>query len=347
MKFINLQTFRYQSPLRVPFVNSQFTYSETNGIIIKLCIDGYCGFGEASPLANFSKESIREILWGLEEIKLGLDTSIEYDKEELFAIFKLYSVKCPTLNFALDMALLDILAQKQNKSIAKYLSVNASDSIRLTSAYKNPIPGTSVKVKISGKNIIDEIKSFKIKTKNFPVNIKYRFDFNQSASIENIIYMEKELQNYNIEYIEEPLNAEADMKEYEELKKNIKTPLAIDESIIYNSKKKLYWHFEGLANSGIIQYAVIKSSLLGDVKKVMRLIDFFVERNIKVIISSSLQSKIGNMANIHIASILSHNQCHGLNNYHFFDYQYAMPYEENDSIVNIDHVKGLGVIWDD
>jgi len=347
MKFIKLETFRYESKLSQPLVNSQFTYHQRDGLIIKLYIDEYCGFGEVAPLMNFSKESLRQVVWAIEEMRLGLDINCEYGEDELFSIFKLYTEVYPTLNFALDIALLDVLAQKSNISIGRHLYKNSSKSIKFTSCFSNPISSTSVKVKFSGEQIIDDIKLFKTNTVNHPKNIKYRIDFNQSATIENIIFMEEELKNYYIEYIEEPLKANCGIEDYELLKKKIRSPLAIDETIITKNNKKLFWYFEGLVNSGIVQYAVIKASLLGSVANVMNLIDFFRDRNVEVIISSSLQTKIGNMANINIASVLNNDKCHGLNNHHYFNYPYSLIYNKHDILVDLSDVVGLGATWND
>ena len=60
-----------------------------------------------------------------------------------------------------------------------------------------------------------------------------------------------------------------------------------------------------------------------------------------------MQTKIGNMANIHIASALENNNPCGLNNHEFFNYKYKMPYTLNDNNCTIKKISGLGVEWND
>ena len=103
MKYNRLETIRYKSELKSPLQNSRHTYSDRSGYVIKLYLDDYCGCGEASPLPQFSKESLKEIEWAIEELKVGLSSNENYKKEELLELFKIFTKKCPSLNFALDI----------------------------------------------------------------------------------------------------------------------------------------------------------------------------------------------------------------------------------------------------
>ena len=75
--------------------------------------------------------------------------------------------------------------------------------------------------------------------------------------------------------------------------------------------------------------------------------DYLEKHSIKLIISSSLQTKIGNMANINIASALNNGSSHGLNNHAFFNYSYRMPYKREDLAYDLSKIVGLGASWDD
>ena len=60
-----------------------------------------------------------------------------------------------------------------------------------------------------------------------------------------------------------------------------------------------------------------------------------------------MQTKIGNMSEINLASSLALDHPHGLNNYAFFDSKYDVPYNKNDSSIDLEGLIGLGVCWDD
>jgi O-succinylbenzoate synthase len=119
MIFNKIQFERYDIDLIDPLQNSQMTIAQRSGSIIKLFLDDACGRGEAAPLPPYSNESLMEISWGLEELKSALGNNANYSESELFDLFELYSNKIPTLHFALDMALYDIISIKQKISIFK------------------------------------------------------------------------------------------------------------------------------------------------------------------------------------------------------------------------------------
>ena len=67
-----------------------------------------------------------------------------------------------------------------------------------------------------------------------------------------------------------------------------------------------------------------------------------------MILSSCLQTPIGNMSSIHVASALQLKNNHGLNNHVFFDYPInkTLYFKDNESI-SLEGVKGLGIAADD
>ena len=116
-------------------------------------------------------------------------------------------------------------------------------------------------------------------------------------------------------------------------------PLALDETVIEGNHADLI-------DSNFIDYIVLKPSLFGSINAIRKFHGYLSENNVELIFSSSLQTKIGNMAEIHLASSLGLCVEHGLNNHKFFkgcDYLYG----KNDHICNLQSVIGLGVCWDD
>ena len=337
MKFIQLKTIKYKSELNPPLKNSQNIYYERSGFIIKFYLDDYCGYGEASPLTYFSIESLKEVEWSIEELKSALIVNENYTHEELLNLFKIFTKKCPSLNFALDISLYDILAQKKNISLAKYLNPNASSKIKLSAINNFTNSTTPLKIKFGNKKINAEIGKLELIKKNNP-NIVFRLDFNRMFDCESMIKICEKLKPYNIEYIEEPLKDPTVIKMLK-LKKNINIPIALDETLITKEYKKLI-------EKKLIQYVILKASILGSVDYVMSLIDYFKKNNIKVIVSSSLQTQIGNLANINIAAVLNNKLYHGLNNHAYFD-NLELTYSKNATQVDISKIVGLGTCWND
>ena len=339
MIFKKLESHRYTKKLETVFKNSQNCYSSRSGHIIKFFFDDFCGYGEASPLPFFSKENEKQVEWAIEELKAALVINREYYVDELLDVFKVFSKDYPSLNFALDIALYDILSQKKKIPLSKYLNKNANNKINFSAvSFKSIHLNQSIKIKFGQKNINQEIQTINNIFKKYP-NICLRIDFNRLCNLEDAIYICNKLQEYNIEYIEEPLKFPSE-KNYRKLKNSTNIPLALDESIINGS-------YKDIIRSGLISYAVLKPSLFGSIKSIMRLYSYLNSYEVKLILSSSLQTKVGNMAEIWLASALELESQHGLNNYTFFDENYQAIYNENSIDLNLKNIIGLGASFND
>jgi len=339
MIFKKLESFRYTKKLAKVFKNSQNSYDLRSGFIIKFHFDDFCGYGEASPLPFFSNENMKQVEWAIEELKAVLVINHQYNVDELLNIFKVFSKDCPSLNFALDVALYDILSQRKRLSISKYLNKNAIDKINFSAiSFEGLHLNQSIKIKFGKENIHKEIKTINNISDKYP-NCPLRIDFNRLCDLEDAIYICNELEGSNIEYIEEPLKFPLEIN-YKKLKCSIKFPIALDESIIDG-------RYKSLISLDLIDYAILKPSLFGSIKKVGELSSYLNNYNVKLIISSSLQTEIGNMAEINLASALELNYQHGLNNYAFFNNKYEAIYNERASSVDLQKIIGLGASWSD
>ena len=166
-----------------------------------------------------------------------------------------------------------------------------------------------------------------------------RIDFNRLCNLKGAIFICNELEECNIEYIEEPLKSPLE-KDYTSLKDSIKFPLALDETMVVGEYKKLI-------NLNLIDYVVLKPSIFGSIKEINHLNEYLCQNKVQLILSSSLQTKIGNMAEINLASALRLESKQGLNNYMFFKNEHNPLYGTNDCTIDLGEIKGLGVCWDD
>jgi len=339
MIFKKIETVKYQTNLSSVFKNSQNAYSERSGYIIKIYFDDYCGCGEASPLPFFSKENIKQVEWKLEELKASLMIGNSYSIEELYLLFEIFSKDCPSLKFALDIALSDILSQMKGVSLAKHLNKNAIEKINLSAININNIqPGSSIKIKFGVNQLYEDIKILNSISKKNP-DLSLRIDFNRLCKLEDAVLVCDELKDCNIEYIEEPLQ-NSYKKDYSKLKDAISQPIALDESILDGSYKEL-------VDLKLIDYAILKPALFGGIKEIKELYKYLNKNMVKLIISSSLQTKVGNMSEINLAASLRLNDQHGLNNYAFFDSGYEAFYNANSFMIDLKEIVGLGACYND
>ena len=119
------------------------------------------------------------------------------------------------------------------------------------------------------------------------------------------------------------------------LKENTNLSIALDESFIKQDCMQF------IANQ-LIKYVVIKPSIYGGYKKLFETKEFLSKSNIEVIISSSLENHIGNMASIHITSAMQLNHHHGINNNYFYDFKSELTFRKEDLNINLSKFIGLG-----
>ena len=340
MIFKKIDIKRYELNLKNKLINSHAKYVNRVGFIIVLGIDEYIGYGEASPLPLFSKENHKEVSWKFEEIKASLSIGENYDKEDLLNLFNLIAKEVPSLNFALDIALYDILSQKEKIFLSKYLNNNANDVVHFSSIYfsKIDIPSNTVKVKLGIKNINEDIDYFKNIAEQLNKSTIFRLDLNQSYDVGQVIHLYNNLRSYNIEYIEEPIK-DLSVKSLNEIKKHTSFSIALDETII-NGK------YDQLISENCVDYAILKAPLFGSIKNIFMFKSYLDKNSVKLVLSSCLQTPIGNMSNIHIASALELDGMHGLNNHVFLNYNSKVPYLPNSDSINLCNLIGLGVSCD-
>ena len=336
MKVKNIQYQEYQSSLSNIFQNSQIEYSNKKSLIIKIITDQHVGLGEASPLDGFSQETFQEIIWTLELFIKSITPNTKYTFQELLNLAEIHCSEIPSLHFAIDTAIYDIEGQIKQLPISKILNPKCKNINYFSSIYRNnqsldDIKSKSIKYKLGIKNIEEDIKIFKLLTKK---RLVLRVDANQNYTLEEFKKIYPLLLDYNIEYFEEPINS---------LNKNIlyelnKVPIAIDESIYQNHNYKKWLKEE------LIHTIIIKPGILGGYKKTLSLIELANRNNTNIILSSSLDNSVGNMATIHLAAALDNDLEHGLNIHNFYNTFIAQPiYNKTDISINLNNIIGLGI----
>ena len=337
----------YQIPLYKNFHNSRHTYSLSKGIIIQFIASEInsskiiISHGDVSPLDNFSKENIQEIDWGIQSFIAGIDFDSDYTFNEILNLIKIHCSDLPSLHFALDTALYDLHGQIQKLSIAKILNLDSADSIKLSDLY---IPDSNVKsnsdciikYKLGTMHIDDDIQVINSMARE-NTNILFRFDANQAFNEKEFGLIIKKLKHFNIDYFEEPIKTPSS-KSFSQILNQFDINIAIDESL-YNGSNYMNW-----IKQNLIHTVIIKPSIYGGYKKFLDFCQVCNDKNINIVLSSSLETGIGNLATIHLAASLNNDLSHGLNIHHFFnEFPYLPPYSNNASVVNIKNLIGLGL----
>ena len=152
-----------------------------------------------------------------------------------------------------------------------------------------------VKVKVGFKNLFDEIEHMELLSKSYWEDIYFRLDANGAFDLPKAIRFCKEMEAFNIDYIEQPLPPE-ELVDLAELRYHTNIPIAIDESLIdfHSAEKNI--------EEQTADVFIIKPMISGGFVESRKIIELAKEENIRVVITSSLETEIGRMACLHLAA---------------------------------------------
>ena len=328
-------------PFSIPFVksleNSNMKYDNREGLWLKIESENFMGFGEAAPLPMFSKESLPEVYHVFEGFFHAVKDE-EIDEEELLLLTEVHCRESPSARFAVETAIYDILSRQSNTSLSKYLNISSLSSIEINGMMGPHIALDGfkvIKVKVGLGNIFDEIEQLEKLTDSYGEKVLFRLDANGFFDLPKAIRFCKEMEKFNIEYIEQPLPVN-DVDDLKELQFHTDIPIALDESITCLEAAKKIIDME------VAQVFVIKPMVSGGFIESNKLIEVARSNNIIPIISSSLETAIGRMACIHLVASNKIQDACGLATDCFFNEDIATPQIKN-GILNIPDKPGLGL----
>jgi len=288
------------TPFSIPFVKplqtSGMTYTHREGIWLKLQSEKFTGVGEAAPLSGFNRETLKEVHYALEGFHQAIDGE-DFEMDELFLLIEVHSQNTPSVRFALETAIYDILAKEEELPLAKYLNNKANVEILVNGLVGVHQPGegfTVMKVKVGFRNLFDEIENMEYLTQSFGKDLKFRLDCNGAFDLPKAIRFCKEMEKFNIDYIEQPLPAD-NLEDLAELTYHTEIPIAVDESLTdFQSAEKII-------EEQAAHVFVIKPMVSGGFTECKKIINLARTENIRVVITSSLETSIGRTACLHLA----------------------------------------------
>ncbi len=296
MKISHFKVTPFSNPFVKALKTSGMTYTHREGVWVQLNYANFAGVGEASPLPGFSTETLKEVHYALEGFHQAIDGE-DLDCEELFLLIGIHSQNTPSVRFALESAIYDILAKEAELPLAKYLNSNAASEIAVNGMTGIHLPGdgfTIMKVKVGFRNLFDEIENMEYLTQSFGKEIQFRLDCNGVFDLPKAIRFCKEMEKFNIDYIEQPLPA-ANLEDLAELTYHTEIPIAVDESITdFQSAEKII-------DEQAADVFIIKPMITGGFTECKKIIELGRAENIRTVITSTLETNIGRSACVHLA----------------------------------------------
>jgi len=330
----------FNKKLSHTFINANSKYLHEKGFIVTIIGSEMIGNGEVCPLKNFSQETNSQILDSFTSFTKAIILNQNIDINTILDIVKAECESCPSLIFGIETAIFDLASKQANINFLNIIKPDSSpNSIKFSNIFNpnnNDYKTKTLKLKIGIQSIEEDINQINCILKSSPNDLLLRLDANQKYLIKDFIKLSANIDVSRIDYIEEPLTNPT-CESFIELNKKTPFQYAIDESL-YNIDYKQF------VKQRLISTIIVKPSIYGSYYDFFDLVQYAQNNNIQLILSSSLEKEIGNMAIIHLASYLDSKKEHGINIFSFYDdVQINNIYKKHDNIVHVDNLIGLGV----
>ncbi len=312
MKLTRIEIFRYRLPLVQPLKLPGGSLSRREGLILRLGDeDGCSGLGEAAPFPGlhrerleFVSEQLRQMAARIIEIEFpGQSPHWEDTFIHGFGPLALF----PSLRFALETAVLNLLSQRRQKPLYRLLSLKSTSYVpvnALLSGSREEILSTarelrqqgyhSFKLKVGRKKLKEDISRVQALRRELGPEAEIRLDANRAWSLSDAVYFGKGVADYHIQYVEEPVKNSRDFGEF-----FVRTglPFALDEALAEASPQNTQFP------PGVRAF-VLKPDVLGGWEKTVQFIRRAEAEHILPVISCSFLSGVGVAALAQMAAAL-------------------------------------------
>ncbi len=276
----------YVLNFKKPVKMARGVITQRRGVILKLEGGGLAVFSELVPLAYFRTESLESalaFLAGLSEITFDDLADIPGN--------------LPATRFAIEMALLEILGEddcdeyfRHKMPLSKLLPADQSIYQVVEDGLRD---GFSIfKMKIGMREFKEEFEMVKKIVSKFTRGEKIRIDANESLSVEQARRWLGSLENFPVEFLEQPLKRHR-VDETIELGEEFSTEVALDEAIATSQD------MIDAYNRGFRGVFAAKPLRLAELRKFL---DWRAENGAKISYSTIFETKIGSTFGIKLAA---------------------------------------------
>lgn len=352
LKIKQFQLMPYNIKLKTPWQSASSRLFFRQGFLVKLIInESLFAIGECAPMEEIGTESLAQAQDFLDKkLPTLINKPIDFD---LLSGMKLF----PASRFALETALLSLIAQQEKTDITQLLN-----NVTLRPHKKKPIPvkinamlgpinkdilskareeenkGFScLKIKLGFDDIETEAKILDQLLQNTSADTRLKLDANKSWTQGETEWLLNFLKPYNnrIESIEEPLK-DYDQSTYQMLQNSTAIALALDESFskeIQNSLNKPSNKSIDLFKYYPVKQLILKPMAQGGIIETLKLVKQSQMSKIKTTITSSIESAHGLWPILQLCAIVNNEQFHGLATATWLEDTLIEPPEINHGII--------------
>lgn len=302
MKLTDFDIYRYVLPFKEPIsLKGKYLHSR-EGFLVKLTDEtGASGWGETSPLPEFSRETLDEAGRQLYEIAssfLGVTLPrgpFVRDRGEL----------APSVRFGFELAAYNVHAKADGKSLPELLSQDSAASVSLNGllvgseekildeARRMGDAGyEAVKLKVGSRSVANDAGVVKAVSGVLGNDVVLRLDANRAWSFEEAVDFFQAGSGVSFDYVEEPL---ADPDGLSRLAEEYGVPVALDETLVGMRREDLREHRYARA-------IVMKPTLLGGISRTLELAWEAERLGILPVVSSAYETGVGTSALVSLAA---------------------------------------------
>jgi o-succinylbenzoate synthase len=299
---------RYEVRLKEPIKLKDATLHRREGVLVRLVTDdGSEGWGEAAPLPGFSAESLHDATQQLRATASPLMGREMPANRSLLHDVPLPELEhlAPSARFGLELALLNLAAAFQGKTLPELLTDRPQDTIPvngLISGSRESVFASAlsmrkngygvVKLKVGRLEVAEDVEVVRGVGEILGDGVSLRLDTNRAWGFDEAVRFAEGVSGVRIAYVEEPL---AEPSCLADLARGWGLPVALDESLVGMSPG-------GLAGHPYARAVVLKPTLLGGVSRALRFANEAKALGMAPVVSSSYEAGVGTGALVALAS---------------------------------------------
>lgn len=308
IKIVKVEIFKLDIELTEPFRIAIMEFLTAPSLFIKIHTnEGINGIGEANPTSGITGETQQINLAGAKDLAKMLINKNALDIENRMREINRFLVHNSTLRSAFDMALYDILGKvarlplyailgggKRTVFTDNTIGINDPDYMAEKALQLKNKGFEAIKVKLGTTKDEDVTRIKKIRDRIGP-SLPIRIDANQGWNYQTAITTLKELEEFRIEYCEQPV-AHWDFENMKRVRQNTSIPIMADESLFdeHDAYK--------LATMGCCDCFNIKLAKSGGIHTALKINAIAESAGIPCMVGCMTETRLGLTAAAHLVS---------------------------------------------
>jgi len=300
MIIADFKIYQYDLPLLKPLIISGKKINSREGIIVHFTSSqGNEAFGEIAPLPGRSKETLDEALKQVKSLKdfFVVNKPIPENLQKLDGHFIKWLTDLslfPSVQFGIEMAILNLLADAKNIPLNNLISKNRHQYLRINGLLSGSkveimqqVPHllnagfTAFKLKVGGA-LAEDIAKVQALSELIQGRALLHIDANQSWSLNDAVTFGNEVGCAAVDYVEDPFK---DFAQIPEFFQKTTIPVALDEPL-----QSL--NLDDVKSIDGVFTLILKPTIIGGIEKTQQIIQESRRLGLQTVISSSFESSL-------------------------------------------------------